>query len=100
MTDRIEADYDRMGKIASQFSGQADQIQEMLQKVKGSMDNLENGGWIGRGSDSFFAEMHDEVLPASERLQQALTEASEVSKKIVQVLKDAEEEAGSPFKVR
>lgn len=98
--DEIKADYDRLEQVASQFANQSQAIQQMLQNVRGSMDPLENGGWIGRGSDAFFSEMQGEVLPASERLQQALDEASRVTKYIVQTVKQAEEEASSAFRAR
>jgi WXG100 family type VII secretion target len=99
MADEIRVDYDQMEQIASQFANQSQAIQQMLQKVRGSMDPLESGGWIGRGSDSFFSEMQGVVLPATERLQQALDEANRVTKQIVQTVRQAEEEACSPFRV-
>lgn len=98
MTDEIRADYDRLEQVASQFANQSQAIQQMLQKVHGSMDPLESGGWIGRGSDAFFSEMQSEVLPATERLQQALDEANRVTKQIVQTVRHGEEEACSPFR--
>jgi WXG100 family type VII secretion target len=70
----------------------------MLEKVRSSMSKLEDGGWIGRGSDAFFQEMNSEVLPASLRLQEVLDEASQVTRAIVQIVQQAEEEASSPFR--
>ena len=98
MADEIRADYDRLEKVASQFANQSQEIQQMLQKVRGSMEPLENGGWIGRGSDAFFSEMQSEILPATERLQQAMDEANRVTNQIVQTIRHAEEEACSPFR--
>ncbi|HMQ51231.1 MAG TPA: WXG100 family type VII secretion target [Anaerolineae bacterium] len=99
MAEEIRADYEQLETIASQFAKQAQAIQQMLQKVQKSMDELENDGWIGRGSDAFFAEMQGEVLPASNRLHDALEEASRVTKEIIQTVQQAEDEACSPFKV-
>lgn len=96
--DEIRADYDRLEQLANQFANQSQAIQQMLQNVRGSMDPLQSGGWIGRGSDAFFSEMQSEVLPGSQRLQEALDEASRVTKQIVQTVKQAEEEAASPFR--
>lgn len=96
--DEIQADYDRLEQIANQFANQSQAIQQMLQSTKGAMDPLQGGGWIGRGSDAFFSEMQGEVLPASERLKEALDEAGRVTKQIVQIVKQAEEEASSPFR--
>jgi WXG100 family type VII secretion target len=98
MSDEIRADYDRLEQVAAKFASESQAIQQMLQNVKGSMDPLESGGWIGRGSESFFSEMQGEVLPASDRLQQALDEANRVTKQIIQTVKQAEDEASSPFR--
>jgi WXG100 family type VII secretion target len=100
MADEIRADYDRLEQVASQFANQSQAIGQMLQNVRGSMDPLESGGWIGRGSDAFFSEMNGEVLPASERLRDALDEASRVTRQIIQRVKQAEDEASSPFRGR
>lgn len=99
MAEEIRADYEQLETIASQFAKQAQAIQQMLQKVQKSMDELENDGWIGRGSDAFFSEMQGEVLPASNRLHDALEEANRVTKEIIQTVQQAEDEACSPFKV-
>lgn len=98
MSDEIRADYDRLEQVANQFANQSQAIGQMLQKVRGSMDPLEGGGWMGRGSDAFFSEMNSEVLPASQRLQEALDEANRVTRQIIQTVKQAEEEASSPFR--
>ena len=99
MFDEVKADYDRLEQVANRFANTGQTVQQMLQNVKGSMDPLEGGGWIGRGSDSFFDEMNSEILPASERLQQAMEEANRVTRQIIQVMKQGEEEACSPFRV-
>ncbi len=99
MADEIRANYDELDDVATRFQNQSQAIQEMMQKVTSSMDKLENGGWIGRGSDAFFAEMHGEVLPAVTRLQNVLSEGSQVTKAIVKTMQQAEQEASSPFKV-
>jgi len=99
MADEIRVDYDRMEQLAAQFANQSQAVQQMLQKIRSSMDPLESGGWVGRGSDAFFAEMQSEVLPATERLRQALDEASRVTRQIVQTVRQAEEEACAPFRV-
>lgn len=97
MIDEIQADYEQLEQVSSRFNNQSQAIQQMLQRVKSSMDKLEGGGWIGRGSDSFFNEMQDEVLPASTRLQDALAQAGQLTQQIAQTVRTAEEEAGGLF---
>jgi WXG100 family type VII secretion target len=97
MADEIKADYEQLEQIANRFGNQADEIHDMLEQVRNSMDRLEPD-WIGRGSKAFFREMQGEVLPAVRRLYQALREANKVTKEIVQTMQQADEEASSPFR--
>jgi WXG100 family type VII secretion target len=97
MADEVKADYDQLEQIANRFGNQSEEIQDMLQQVRSSMEKLESD-WIGRGSEAFFREMQGEVLPAVQRLQQALQEANRVTKEIVQTMQEADEEASSPFR--
>lgn len=98
MAEEIRADYDQLEQIASRFANQSQAVSQTLQKVQGSMGPLEDGGWIGRGADSFFAEMNGVVLPATQRLLEVLDEASRTVREISQKLKTAEEEASAPFR--
>lgn len=100
MAEKIQADYDQLGQVSGKFADQSGAIQQMLQSVRNSMSKLEDGGWIGRGSDAFFAEMNGEVLPAVNRLQQALDEASRAANEINQLVQQADDEASSPFRMR
>jgi WXG100 family type VII secretion target len=99
MTDEIRADYEEMEQIATRFSTQSQAIQQMMQKVRGSMEKLENGDWIGRGSDAFFNEMNSDILPAVQRLVEALEEGGRTTKDIAQTVQQAEEEASSRFRI-
>ena len=98
MFDKIEVDYDQLGQISQQFENRSQTVQHVLHNVHSKMSVLQGGGWEGRGSDAFFTEMQGEVLPAVQRLQQALEEAGRMSKGIIQTMQQAEEEASSPFK--
>jgi WXG100 family type VII secretion target len=98
MSDQIEVRYDEMQQIAGKFNAQSQSVQDTLQRVKSTMEQLKNGGWEGRGSDAFFSEMEGEVLPAVQRLVQALEEAAQVTQKIVQVVQGAEQDASSLFR--
>ncbi len=98
MAEVIRVDYEAVTKIASQFQNEAEAIQQILQMVQGAMTPLQNGGWIGQGSDAFFNEMESDILPAVGRLADALTQAGGVSRQISEIMQSAEEEAGSPFR--
>lgn len=98
MSDQIQADYDKLGQVASRFDRQAQATRDMTRKVRAAMQKLEQGGWIGRGADAFFAEMNQVVLPALSKMEKALQAGSQVSKEISQKMRAAEDEACSPFK--
>lgn len=97
MSVEIRIEYDQMQQVTTRFANQAQAIAEMLQQVRSSMQNLQNGGWIGRGANAFFTEMEEKVLPATERLQQRLMDGSRVSQTVTVTIRQAEEEAGALF---
>jgi len=97
MADEIKADYEQLEQVAHKFAHQSQEIQQMMQQVRGGMDKL-NDDWIGRGSKAFFSEMRDKIIPAMVRLQQALEEGNRVTKEISQTMQQADEEASSPFR--
>lgn len=99
MSDEIRADYDALEQVSSQFNNQAEAIQQMIQRVKASADVLIGGDWKGRGVDAFEREMSDLLFPATQRLQQAMEEASRTTADVSQTIQQAEEEACSRFRV-
>jgi WXG100 family type VII secretion target len=98
MADELRADYNQLDQISSQFNNQAQAIQEMQQRVRGSYAKLADRGWIGLGANAFFDEMESKIFPAQERLQQALEEARQTTQQIAQAVKQAEEEASALFR--
>jgi WXG100 family type VII secretion target len=97
MADKVQADYEQLGQVSSQFANQSQVIQELIQKVRSSVQQLEDGGWIGRGADAFFSEMQSTVFPAIQRLESSLNDASSTTKQIAQNMQQAEQEAQSLF---
>lgn len=93
MADVIEVNFEVLENVARLFNDRADSTDIMLRDVRKRMEALESDGWIGRGADAFYAEMSDEVLPRVIRLRDSLREASETTRRIAQVLSDAEDQA-------
>ncbi len=96
--DIIQAEYDQLNRISWRFTAQAEGIQQMRTQLRNKLRDLQNGGWIGHGSDAFFSEMNGLVLPAVTRLQEALSEASRVTTQIIRIMQEAEKEAASKFR--
>jgi len=98
MPDQIQADYNQLEEVASEFTKAAQGIAEMKQRLSGSYMKLRDGGWIGEGANAFFQEEEDDVGPAVQRLQAALEQAGQTTQKIAHAVKEAEQEASSLFR--
>lgn len=98
MTDEIRVDYEAIEKIQTIFAREANAVTQLLQNVLRVQKQLQGGGWIGRGSDAFYAEMDEKINPAVRRLIEALTDASRTSKEIRAFMQEAEQEASSRFR--
>jgi len=97
MADVTRVDYDQLKEIAGRFSNQANLYEGLTRQTRGYVDELHNNGWIGRGSDAFFSEMQDLVIPAMERLRQALEEAGQMTNVIAEIFGAAEQDAQGNF---
>ena len=71
---------------------------QLLNQTKGKVEGLHDNQWVGRGSDQFFGEMEQLVLPAMGRLVQALHAAAGAADNIVKIYRNAEDEGQSVFK--
>src|SRR5262245_21312902 len=90
---KVRTDYEGLKQIAQTFSQQADATRQSLQQIRQAMDTLQQGDWIGKGADKFYAEMTTAVLPSVTRLQSALENAARVTNQISKVMKQAEDDA-------
>ncbi|MCB0078176.1 MAG: WXG100 family type VII secretion target [Anaerolineales bacterium] len=95
--DIIQADYERLDGIASQFSSRAEHVFQLEQTLRSRLEALRQGGWIGVTASAFYDEMAGEVLPALARLAQALQTAQAVTLQIKATFQQAEEEAAALF---
>ena len=93
--DIIQIDYESMEVISDRFLDQADLIEQMVQMLRTPYAELHDGGWAGQAADAFFNEYESELMPVIERLSQALSDGSEVTRQIIELLRDAEEEAAN-----
>lgn len=95
----VQANYESLERTAQRFAQQAEEQTQLARAVDRAFAPLHNGGWIGRGSQAFFAEMHTEVMPALQRLIAALHEAEDVTAQMRQLMHEAEAEAARLFQV-
>ncbi len=95
--DHIRADYDELSAIAQAFQQESQGVDALISRLQRCVDELEYGGWIGRGANAFYAEMHNDVFPALHRLANALLEAGDAVNRIGQIMREAEEAAAALF---
>ena len=89
----VRADYDALTRIANKFEQEAGASGQMLRSLRGQMQTLQGGDWVGKGANAFYAEMSGELLPALQRLMRALEAAAQTTQRINQKMQQAEEEA-------
>jgi WXG100 family type VII secretion target len=95
--NKVQADYDELANIANQFAQESSSTEQLVNQIMSLVGELEGGGWIGRGAQAFYAEMHDEVEPGLRRLIQALEDAANAVKQISNIISQAEQEASMKF---
>lgn len=96
---KIRIHYDEMTQITQMFKQQEDAIKQVNRKLKSQQGVLEGGEWIGKGATKFFQEMNNEIMPSMTRLEKAMGQAAQVTRKIHNVMEQAESEASSVLKI-
>lgn len=94
----IQTKYEELDAIARRFAQQAQANRTLHQRVQRDVGALRSGGWEGRGSAAFFAEMEQKVFPIMARLTEALAAAQATTLQVKAIIQQAEEEAASVFR--
>lgn len=89
MAEQTSLNYTELKKIAKTFDDESDALTELLGKTRQMVHELKDD-WIGEGGEHFFDEMETEILPAMERLNQALSFTADTVRKITKTFDDAE----------
>jgi len=98
MADKTALDYQQLMDIVSKLTAEADDLSALLTQTTSQVESLHGNGWVGRGSDQFYSDVEDKVLPSMNKLGGALRSSGETINKIVALYKAAEQTAVSPFK--
>ncbi|MCB0077369.1 MAG: WXG100 family type VII secretion target [Anaerolineales bacterium] len=93
----IQAHYERLEQIAATFGAHAQRSAELRARLAQQADALVDSAWQGEAAQRFHAEMSRELLPALQRLAEALDEAQRVTLQIRDIIRAAEEEAAALF---
>jgi WXG100 family type VII secretion target len=89
----VQVRYETLERVSTSFQDQCDAMQRVHTTVSAKVARLKAGGWLAEGASTFYREMDNDVLPAVNRLCQALGQASTTMREIALLLQQAEEEA-------
>jgi len=98
MAEKTELNYEQMQAIVKKLQSEADAINQLTNQTKSRVEGLHGNGWIGRGSDQFFGEMEQLVIPSMGRLVNALHAAGNAANEIMKIYRGAEEQGQNIFK--
>jgi WXG100 family type VII secretion target len=94
---KVRTHHPALNEIAQQFGQQAEANRQATQNLRSKMEVLQGGHWKGESANKFYGEMTGTLLPKLQKLEQALQTASETTKKISQIMKEAESDTAKIF---
>ena len=94
---KVQIQYDEFDGLINRIQQQLDTATNMINAVRQRVEVLQNGAWIGRGAESFYAEMNDLVFPGLWKLCQALDQAISSSRDVAGRFHNSEAEASNLF---
>lgn len=93
----IHVDYDELEVVATRLAQQAEEADTALRNCRSCLDTLQSGAWIGKGANAFFTEMENDILPAQQRLFEALSFGNEMVNAVHNSVKQGEDDARVVF---
>jgi len=94
----IQVKYDELETVISRLRNQLAQAESMQRSLRQAYQPLQQGGWMGEGSQAFIREMEQVIFPAVARLQGALQAVEASMQETIAIMRAAEEQASNPFK--
>jgi WXG100 family type VII secretion target len=95
---KVQIQYDEFDGIIQRIQSQMEAVATMNSQVRQRVETLQNGGWIGRGANSFFSEMQDMLFPGMDRLRQGLENAAATARDVAGRFHTSEQEAANLFR--
>ena len=91
MAEKVQADYDQLNQITSEWNKQAQAVEAVYNTIKGPFEDLVPDGWKGKGADQFKQEMEQRIIPMLNKMRDACSTAGTTTKTMAEKLKQAEE---------
>ena len=97
MAEKTIVNYEQLQAIVKKFNTEGEEIAKVLGKLREKVHHMQTE-WIGAGSDAFFDEMEMEILPAVQRLSEAMLFSGKTLVDITKIFNNSEEESKNIFK--
>ncbi len=98
MDNILQADYEVLEQVAKSWKALYDRISTLHGALKSQSEELCTQHWLGKGSDTFYAEMSDTVLPTVQRTADAFEIASSLTTEIAATLHESEDRCATMFR--
>ena len=92
----FQLNYDLLEPIAKKFKDEGEALIKLHSSTRKYAQDLRKE-WIGEAAEKFFEELETELLPALQRLSQALLQSQNVSGEIMKIIQDADQETAGYF---
>jgi WXG100 family type VII secretion target len=97
MTDTLfQLNYDLLEPIAKKLKDEGEEMLKLHSSTRQRVQDIRKE-WIGEAAKKFIEEMESELLPALQRLAQALLHSQDVTNEIMKIIQDADDESASYF---
>lgn len=93
----FQLQYDEMTSIAKNFKDEGEDIARLHADTRQRVRDLYKE-WVGEGAEKFFEEMETNLLPAVQRLSNALFESQDAANEIMKIIQSADEETAGFFR--
>ena len=96
MAEKTIVNYEQMQAFVKKFESEGEALAQWTGKLRQAVHHLQSE-WIGAGSESFFDEMETLVLPAMQRLSEAILFTANTTTGINKIYHQAEDEGSRLF---
>ena len=94
---KVQIHWSQMQTIQGKFQTDEATAQKILSDLTRGYDDLKSS-WEGEAATKFFQEMENDILPRTRKMIQAFSNAAEVTKALISLFGQTEQEASNIFK--
>jgi WXG100 family type VII secretion target len=92
----FQLNYDVLEPIAKSFKDEGEDMVQLHSSTRQRVQSIRKE-WIGEAAEKFFEEMETDLLPALQRLAQALFCSQDIASEIMKIIQEADNESAAYF---